>query len=98
MAVTSITRFNGGSRDQFVAVAKTAKAIFAPTGGDFQVAQIYSGPNVGQWVAFIRYSNWEAYGTAMTALGSDPAYQKMMAALAAITQPTDRTFILDIDL
>jgi hypothetical protein len=98
MAVTSLTRFSGGNRDAFVATAKKAKTIFEQAGGEFQVGQIYSGSDIGQWVAMIRFPDWEAYGKAMKVLSSDAAYLKMMAELGAVSPATDRTFIVGIDL
>ena len=74
MSVTSVTRFNGGNRDAFMAAAKKAKAIFENVGGEFQVGQLYSGPDIGQWVATIRFADWEDYGAAMKALSSNAEY------------------------
>ena len=98
MAITSVTRFKGGNRDAFVATAKKAKAIFEQAGGEFQVAQIYSGSDVGQWVAMIAFPDWEAYGKAMKTLSGNAAYLTMMAELGAVSPATDRTFIVGIDL
>ena len=98
MAITSFTRFAGGNRDGFIAAARRAKALFEQAGGEFEVGQIYSGPDIGQWVAMIRFPDWAAYGSAMTALSGDAAYLRMMAELGAANPPTDRMFMVGLDL
>jgi hypothetical protein len=98
MTVTSVTTFSGGNRDSFLATAKKAKEIFQRAGGDFRLGQIYSGSQLGNWVAVLSFPDWAAYGAAMQSLSSDLEFQKMMAEVGSISQPVDRTFIVEVDL
>lgn len=95
--ITSMTRFSGGTRADYIAAAKKAKPIFEKVGGQFEAAQVYTGPHTGQWVAIIRFRDWEAYGNAMTRLGGDPEYQSMMAELGKFTTGADRTILMGVD-
>jgi hypothetical protein len=98
MAVTSISRWNGGSRADVVAFAKKLKPIFRKVEGEYQADQIYSGPHAGQWLISIRYRDWETYGKAMQALTNDTAYLEVLADVGAISQLTDRTLVVAVDL
>lgn len=100
MTVTLLTRLSGGDRDKFIARAKKLKPIFEMLGAEVRVGQIFTGPHAGQWVGTARFADWESYGRAAQALGSDPAYRQMVAEnfLDQTFKLEDRTFIDGIDL
>jgi hypothetical protein len=99
MAITIINRWNGGSRDAIVPIAKRAKAALEKAGAEsFQMSQIHTGPHAGQWVTATRYSDWETYGKTTQALASNAAYQKILADVGAKAQLADRMIIVGVDL
>jgi hypothetical protein len=99
MAVTQLMRWNGGTRDSLIDLGKQAKALWEKAGAEsFRVAQIHTGPNVGQWLVAVRFPDWAAYGKAMQSLASDAAYRKFLAEVGAISELVDRTVVVGIDL
>ena len=53
------------------------KSIHEKHGAEMRVGQIYTGPYAGQFVAAVRYPNWETYGKAMQAMSTDAEYQSL---------------------
>jgi hypothetical protein len=98
MAVTVVTRFSGGDREKFLAIAKKAKPIFEKLGADVRVGHIFTGPHAGQWVATARYADWESFGKAAELIMRDAAYHQLVAEMMASFKLEDRTIISAIDL
>ena len=100
MAVTSLARFNGGSREALIANGRRAKAIHEKAGAElFRVGQIYTGPHAGQWMVSVRWADWEAYGRAQQILASDNEYQQLWSDVAKSgSQLVDRALIVGVDL
>jgi len=99
MTVSTVSYWKGGKHEQMVAVASKAKAFFTKHGAErFQLNFVHAGPDAGQWVAVITYSNWESYGKAMQALTNDPEYQALLAQVSAISELTGRRIVVSIDL
>ena len=98
MAVTVASRWKGGSRDAVVVFGKQLKPLVEKLGGEYRVGQIHTGPNVGQWIATLRFPDWETYGKASHASAHDPALQKVLAEVMAVAELLDRTIILGVDL
>ena len=98
MSVTVLTRWNGGSRDQFVTAGKKVAPIFKNLGGEFRIGQIYSGPYAGQFMSSMRCPDWETYGRVMAAVAEDSKYQKTLAEGLMFSQLADRTVIVGVEL
>ena len=66
MAVTSLARFNGGSREALIANGRRAKAIHEKAGAElFRVGQIYTGPHAGQWMVSVDTGQRQRISTVM---------------------------------
>ena len=63
MTITSVARWNGGSREAVLALGKQIKPIHAKYGGEARIEHIHTGPHAGQWLISISYPDWETYGT-----------------------------------
>jgi hypothetical protein len=62
------------------------------------MAQIYTGPHAGQWLAVSRFPDWETFGKAQPALASDTTFQQLMSESLGLAQLADRAVVVDIDL
>ena len=50
MTITSVARWNGGSREAVLALGKQIKPIHAKYGGEARIEHIHTGPHAGQWL------------------------------------------------
>lgn len=98
MSVRTVTHWRGGSLDEILPIARTAKAIWAKYGGDMQLGRAQFGPEVGQWVVMITFKDWEALGKAQQAISSDQQYNALFADLTRMSELTARRIITSIDL
>jgi hypothetical protein len=98
-AITSMTRFKGGKRDEIAATAKKAKPHFEKHGAEiFRVSQFYTGVFVGEWLVVTRYASWSAYAKAQEGLANDAEYQKLLQHFLTIAEITGRSLTVGLDL
>ena len=97
MAVTSTARWNGGSREAVLALAKKVKPIHAKYGGDLRLGQVHTGPHAGQWLFEITYPNWETHAKATDALAKDEQHRKLRHEMSGISHMDDRVIVVSYD-
>jgi hypothetical protein len=97
MYIASLSRWSG-KRETVVANAKKAKAIIEKSGGNVRLSQIHTGPNAGQFMAAVRYPDWQTYGKAQMALAEDATYQKIMTDALTVTPMEDRAIVIGVDV
>lgn len=99
MAITSLTRWIGGSDESVVANLKHAKALLEKAGAEsVQVGRIYSGPHADQWTISVRYADWETFAKVQKAVSYDENYHNPVAQDEAQTELAERTIIISMDL
>ena len=52
----------------------------------------------GEWLVVTRYASWEVYGKAQEGLAKDPAFAKLLANTATISQLMGRNIAVGVDL
>jgi hypothetical protein len=98
-AITQMTRFKSDKTEEMIKNAKNAKTIFEKHGAEFlRVSRFHAGTWAGEWLVVTRYANWEVYGKAQEGLAKDPAYAKLMANTASISQLMGRSINVGVDL
>lgn len=98
MSIIVVSRWKG-SRENVVSNARKAKAIALKHGAeDMQVAQIFTGPNTGQWLVTTRFKSLEAMGALQPKIHSDPKFQAVMKAAMNTGEMLERSILLVEDL
>ena len=99
MPVGQVTRFNGGDPEQMVALAKRAKAVWVKHGAESaRLVRLHTGPWIGQWLFFIRCSDWTSYGKAQEGIQNDPDFKKVLSETLAIAKLEARNVVLGYDI
>ena len=97
--VTSFTRIKSNNTEEVVKNAKEAKKIVEKHGAEFlRVSRFHTGPWIGDWLVVVRYPSWEAHGKAQEGMAKDPAWAKLLANAAKISQVMGRNITVGIDL
>jgi hypothetical protein len=60
-------------------IAKSIRPILLSHGADLRLGRIFSGRYTGQFLATVRYPDWERLGRTMNATVSDAEFQKAVA-------------------
>src|SRR5207248_1466737 len=78
-------------------IAARAKPLFERHGLQFEVCRIFSGSNTGQFLVFVRYTDWERFGRAMYALFKDTEYQQMLAEAHCVGELQERSIVVSLE-
>ena len=97
MPVSILSRWTAKQED-ILRIGRRVKSIHEKHGAEMRVGQIYTGPYAGQFVAAVRYPNWETYGKAMQAMSTDAEYQSLMAEAQQVGELHGRSIIVSLDL
>jgi hypothetical protein len=98
MAINLVTYRKGGKQAEMTTAAKQLKALALRHGAeDLQLSTVIAGPDAGQWVLVLRFSNWESYGRAMAGSTSDPEFQPTLAQLDAAGEIVSRRLVAGVD-
>ena len=99
MPVGHVTRFSGGDPEQMVALAKRAKAVWVKNGAETaRLVRMHTGPWMGQWLFFVRCSDWASYGKAQESIQSDPEFKKVLSDTLSIAKVEARNITLAYDI
>jgi hypothetical protein len=79
-------------------IANSARPILKNYGADLRVGRIFSGKYTGQFLAAIRYPDWERLGRTMQATVTEVEYQKVMAEADSLCELQSRTIVVDLNL
>jgi hypothetical protein len=98
MAIILVTYRKGGKPADMAAAAKQLKALALKHGAEgLQLSTVIAGPDAGQWVLVLSFSNWESYGRAMAGCMGDPEFAKTLAQLEAAGETVSRRLVADVD-
>ncbi len=98
MTVSIVTYRKGGKREVVAAVAAKGKAVFERHGAErFQLNQVISGADPGQWAMLINFKDWASFGTVMQAVNADAAFHAYMAEMEAASELVSRRILNSVD-
>ena len=99
MAIHVVTHRKGGSTTEVASVVSRLKAAALRTGAeDFRLSIELAGPEAGQWVLVIRFSDMASFGKAMGATMADPDARTILEDLEKISPMTSRRIVAEVDL
>ena len=99
MAIHVVTHRKGGSTTEVVAVVSRLKAAALRTGAeDFRLSVEVAGPEAGQWILVIRYSDMASFGSSIGAAMADPDVRAILEDLEKISPMTSRRIVAEVDL
>lgn len=80
MTVTVITRWTTQNVEASTQAAKRAKVIWMKNGAqDVRLNQIFTGPNTGQWLVAIMFTDMAAYAKASAVVTASADMKKIQA-------------------
>ena len=79
-------------------IAKSIRPILLNHGADLRVGRIFSGRYTGQFLAAVRYPDWERLGRTMNATVSEAEFQKAVAEADRLCELQSRSIVIDLDL
>ena len=97
MPLTVLSRW-ACEQEKIEQIAKSVRKIFLNHGVDLQVGRIFSGRYTGQFLAAIRYPDWERLGRTMHATVSNAEYQRALAEADRLCELQSRSIVIDLDL
>jgi hypothetical protein len=98
MAINLVTYRKGGKQADMAAAAKQLKALVLRHGAkDLQLSTVIAGPDAGQWVLVLSFSDWESYGRAMAGSTGDPEFERTFAQLEAAGETVSRRLVAGVD-
>jgi hypothetical protein len=99
MPVGHVVRFSGGEPEQMVALAKRAKAVWIKNGAETaRLMRVHTGPWMGQWLFFVRCSDWASYGKAQESIQNDAEFKKVFSETLAIAKLEARNITMAYDI
>jgi len=99
MAIHVVTHRKGGSTTEVTPVVSRLKAAALRSGAeDFRLSMELAGPEAGQWVLAIRFSDMASFGRAMGAAMTDPDTRTILDDLEKISPMTRRRIVAEVDL
>jgi hypothetical protein len=97
VAILVLSRW-AAKRGQIEQISRTVKPIFEKHGVKFEIGQIFSGENAGEYIAVVCYHDWERFGRAMYAMAKDADYQEIMAEAYRMCELRSRRVVITMDL
>jgi hypothetical protein len=97
MPLTVLSRW-ACEKEKVEPIAKTIRPILRSHGANLRVGRIFSGRYTGQFLAAVRYPDWERLGRTMHATVSEAEYQAAVAEADRICELQSRTIVTDLDL
>ena len=79
-------------------IANGVRPILANYGADLRVGKFFSGRHTGQFLAAIRYPDWERLGRAMQAMATEVEYQKALVEADRLCELQSRSIVVDLNL
>ena len=85
-------------QEKVESIAKSMRPILLRHGADLRVGRIFSGRYTGQFLAAVRYPDWERLGRTMHAAVSEAEFQKAIAEADRVYELQSRSIVIDLDL
>ena len=99
MAIHIVTHRKGGSTKEVTAAVSRLKAAALRSGAeDFRLSLELAGPEAGQWVLVIRFSDLASFGTAMAAVLADTDARAILEDLEKISPMTSRRIVAEVEV
>lgn len=99
MAIHLVTHRKGGSATEVTPVVSRLKASALKSGAeDFRLSIELAGPEAGQWILVIRFSDMASFGRAMGATMADRDARAILEDLEKISPMTSRRLVAEVDL
>lgn len=98
MTVSGVSHYRGGTIDLVVPLAKTLKAIYLKYGVAYRLSRFETGPNAGDWLVVVQYSDMAAYEKAFASFTQDPEWQQAATEIDKIAKRISREMVVDLDL
>ena len=99
MSVALVTIRKGGTREAMIAATRKLKTVAEKNGAEgLVISQVVVGPDTGQWVIRIGFTDWEAFGKSMQTTSNDPAAHEALAGVDAISEVVSRRVLASVDL
>ena len=99
MAIHVVTHRKGGSTTEVTPVVRRLKAPALKSGAeDFRLSIELAGPEGGQWILVIRFSDMASFGRAMGTAMADPDARAILDDLEKISPMTSRRIVAEVDL
>ena len=98
MAIHIVTHRKGGSTTEVTAAVSRLKAAVLRSGAeDFRLSLELAGPEAGQWILVIRFSDMASFGRAMGAALADPDSRAILEDLEKVSPMTSRRIVAEVD-
>lgn len=99
MTITVMTRYKVSDAKIMTKTATEAKKLVEKHGAEFaDMSHIHTGAFAGEWLFVARYADWVVFGKAQEGLAKDPAWAKMLALAATVSELTGRDITDSIHL
>jgi hypothetical protein len=99
MAIHVVTHRKGGSTAEVTpAVSRLKVAALRSGAEDFRLSIELAGPEAGQWVLVIRFSDMASFGRAMQAAMTDADGRAILEDLEKISPTTSRRLVAEVDI
>ena len=98
MSISAVSHYRGGTIDDVIPLAKRMKAVLLKHGVDYRLGRVETGPNAGDWLTIVRYTDRAAYDKAQESFGQDPEYQQTVTEIAKFATRINRELVIDLDL
>jgi hypothetical protein len=97
MPLTVLSRW-ACDQEQVERIAKSIRPILLNHGADLRLGRIFSGQHVGQFLASIRYPDWERLGRTMQAMVTEVEFQNAVAEADRLCELQHRSIVIELDL
>ncbi len=98
MTISGVSHYRGGTIDEVVPLAKALKAAYLKHGIGYRLSRFQTGPNVGDWLVVVQFTDQAAYDKAQAPVAQDPEIQRIFAEIAKIAKRISREMVTDVDL
>ena len=99
MAIHIVTHRKGGSATEVTAVVSRLKAAALRSGAeDFRLSIELAGPEAGQWILVIRFSDMASFGRAIGSALADPDSRAILEDLEKVSPMTSCRIVAEVDL
>jgi len=98
MPITVVSRWTGKKEDVLRNAGRAKPIVLRLGAEDYQVAQITTGREAGQWIIVVRYRDWPSYAQTAQAMARDEEYQRMLAEGLLTTVLQERNMYVGCDV
>ena len=95
MTLSAISHYRGGAIDDVAPLAQTLKAIYLKYGVGYRLSRFQTGPNEGDWLVTVTYSDATAYEKARALFPKDLELQQVFIEIAKFAKRISREIVID---